>query len=143
MTAVHRPPSKLAARFGEATGDRLLAGGVIVGGAVVALAGGTDDGLVLCPFRHLTGGYCPACGGTRAVAMAVRGDLGAAWVQHPIATLIAVQVAVLVLAVVIAPVAVGRWSRRHGERIALANVAVLFAVWPLRMALGDIAVPFG
>jgi hypothetical protein len=142
MTAVDRPPSKLAARFGDATSDRLLAGGLIVGGMAAALAGGTDDGLVLCPFRHLTGGYCPACGGTRAVAMAVRGELGAAWIQHPVAVLIAIQLAVLALAVLAAPVSIGRWVRRHAERIAFANVVVLFAIWPVRMALGDIAIPF-
>jgi hypothetical protein len=33
-----------------------------------------DEGLVVCPFRALTGLPCPLCGSTRAVALAVQGD---------------------------------------------------------------------
>jgi len=41
-----------------------------------------------CAFRTLTGLPCPTCGTTRAVLAVVRGDLGAAIVFNPLATVV-------------------------------------------------------
>jgi hypothetical protein len=37
----------------------------------------------LCAFRQLTGRPCPLCGGTRACAALVEGNLAAAWQANP------------------------------------------------------------
>lgn len=42
------------------------------------------EGLVLCPFRLVTGLRCPFCGLTRALACAIRGEWGRAWGFHPL-----------------------------------------------------------
>ncbi len=138
-----KPTSRMVSVFGEATGTRLLVGGIVAAGATAALFGGTDDGVTICPFRRATGGgYCPACGGTRAISMIVRGDAAGAFVQHPVAALIAIQIVVLAVGVWWAPLTFGRWVRARGERIAVANGLLLLAVWPVRLALGQIPLPF-
>lgn len=47
-------------------------------------ATGAGEGLVLCPFRLLTGHACPGCGMGRAVVSAMRGDLAASFQSHPL-----------------------------------------------------------
>jgi len=37
----------------------------------------------VCPFRALTGLYCPGCGGTRAILAMLRGQLGQSFLYHP------------------------------------------------------------
>lgn len=37
-----------------------------------------------CMFHAVTGLYCPGCGGTRSVAALLRGQIGAAFLYHPI-----------------------------------------------------------
>ena len=39
---------------------------------------------VPCMFHAVTGLYCPGCGGTRAVALLLRGEIGASFWYHPI-----------------------------------------------------------
>lgn len=45
----------------------------------------TDTGLVLCPYRLLTGWACPGCGLTRAVHYLLHADVRAAFVHNPLA----------------------------------------------------------
>jgi len=142
-TSYHKPTSRMISMFGEATGTRMLVGGLVAAGATAALFGGTDDGVTICPYRRSTGGgYCPACGGTRAISMMVRGDAVGAFAQHPVAAFIAIQIVVLAVGVMWAPLTFGRWVRARGERIAVANGLLLLAVWPIRLALGQIPLPF-
>lgn len=49
------------------------------------------DGLVLCPFRRITGVWCPGCGMTRAFAWMAHGDLHESLRYHPVAPLLLVE----------------------------------------------------
>ncbi|WP_141850639.1 DUF2752 domain-containing protein [Lapillicoccus jejuensis] len=70
---------------GPSPGRRLRAAGapLVVGtlALAAALAVGRQGGVTgvdLCPFHRVTGLWCPFCGGLRATAALVRGDLPAA-----------------------------------------------------------------
>ena len=105
--------------------------GTSVGAA--ALAGiyhlGPDaGGLILCPYRALTGLACPGCGMTRATHFLLRGDLAAAWAHNPLLFL-AVP---LVLGFALAPRALSapralRWRTRIGW-VGLV-CALVFWIW--------------
>lgn len=47
------------------------------------------QGPTTCPFAIITGVACPLCGGTRAAAALVQGNLTAAWEMHPIIFVVA------------------------------------------------------
>lgn len=108
--------------------------------AVLAIdAGGTDDGPGLCVFRRCTGGYCPGCGLTRSARHLTRGQLGAAWHDHPWLVLAAVQ------AIVVA--AVYGIIRRIGARVdfnrflvvlGVVNVVLITGIWIARLVDGSI-----
>lgn len=59
-------------------GPVLAAGAGILGAAGVMLSRPTDGGLILCPFKAITGWDCPFCGATRATAAVLHGDVVAA-----------------------------------------------------------------
>ncbi|ADG88167.1 membrane protein [Thermobispora bispora] len=89
--------------------------------------------LPLCPFFLLTGWYCPACGGLRAVHDLAHGDLAGALDMNP-------------LVVAGAPVVLGIWARwtlrswrgRPAREpfahpiLVLAAVAVVLVFWVAR-----------
>ena len=130
MTAIHetvRPSSEL---IGIGTG-------VLTLGAFIATA--ADDGLVLCPFRRCTGGYCPGCGSTRAVRELVGADVASAWAYSPWVVLAAVQ-AIAVFAVVRATGAGALVSRaKHlALRLLWPNVGLVLGIWVFRLADGSI-----
>lgn len=116
---------------------RVLA--LVVAGVFAIDAGGTDDGPGLCVFRRCTGGYCPGCGMTRAARHLTRGELGAAWHDHPWLVLVALQ----------AVIAAAAWGvmRRIGRRIntnravlvvGLFNVVLSLSIWIIRLVDGSI-----
>ncbi|MEM9131490.1 MAG: DUF2752 domain-containing protein [Actinomycetota bacterium] len=118
---------------------------IAAGAAAFVTAGvlsSSDDGIVLCPFRRCTGGYCPGCGLTRASGRLLRGDLVGSWQQHPY-----IIVGVLQAVVFTALWATGSrlWApiRRRITPIVVANVTLLLAIWVARLATGSIPVPFG
>lgn len=41
-----------------------------------------------CPFRYLTGWYCPGCGSLRAVHQLLHGNLELAWAMNPLTVLL-------------------------------------------------------
>lgn len=41
-----------------------------------------------CPFRYVTGLYCPGCGSLRAVHQLLHGDLHTAWAMNPLTVLL-------------------------------------------------------
>ena len=102
-------------------------------GALVVSAD-ADDGIVLCPFRRCTGGYCPGCGATRATNRLLRGDVAASWAHHPWIILAAAQLAVLLgIAAVLHPAErLGR-LRRMALPLLIANCALLIGIWVLRL----------
>jgi len=115
----------------------LLLGGIVAAVAAAAFSGDVSDGgPVLCPFRKCTGAYCPGCGGTRAVARLLRGDLVGAWHQHPYVVLLAVQSVVFGGAWFTAPGQ--RLMRRFWLPVLVTNVAMITVIWMFRLAIGDI-----
>ena len=109
----------------------------------MALLAGDDGGTVFCPYRRATdGGYCPLCGGTRALGLLARADVAASFARHPVVMVIGIQLMVLAAFALALPSTVGPWIRRRAQRIATLNVLVLAAVWPLRLAMGDVPLPF-
>ena len=117
-----------------------LAAGLATGVLAVSSTFATDDGPVLCLFRICTGGYCPGCGGSRAMVSLIRGDLGGAWAQHPWAVLIAVQ---LVLGAVVAVTPLRSRASGAVRPVLIANAVFGVGLWVLRMGVGQIPVPFG
>lgn len=70
-----------------------------------------------CPFRLLTGWYCPACGGLRMTHDVLHGDLSAAVVDN-------------VFVLVGIPLLAGwvLWRRRHGQIAITTRVLAVIAV---------------
>lgn len=52
---------------------------------------------VPCPIHALTGGYCPGCGGTRAVRFLLQGDVWNSFYYHPVVLYMAVGITVFMI----------------------------------------------
>lgn len=68
---------------------RLLAAGLLtaIAAAIVTLHSfdpATSGLFPPCPFRYLTGWYCPGCGSLRALHQLLRGNFSAAWALNPL-----------------------------------------------------------
>ena len=96
-------------------------------------------GNTICLFRRLTEVPCPGCGLTRAFVHLARGEWLAALADHPLAPLVALELAAgwvlwgLVLA--------GRLQARPERWLApwlLAHAGVLVALWLGRVATGTL-----
>ena len=134
------PPARVSA---------LAAAGVAAVGAGLLASGG--HGPVLCPFRLATGGYCPACGMTRAVGRLARGDLAGSWQMHPFLLLIVGQAVVAGAAWAVlelqrrrsdAPNPMPALLRRRANTLQLLNGGLLLALWVTRLATHAIPAPF-
>ncbi len=127
---------------GSAIG-RLRPVATVLGAVALAAALGSDEGVVLCPYRRCTGGDCPLCGGTRAAGALLRGDVSGSWTRHPLVPILAVQ---LLIAGAVAAVArrrgrdLDRW-RPLVQRLLLANLALAVVIWAVRLAAGAVAGP--
>lgn len=109
-----------------------------MGLAGLAVASATlDGGPVLCGFRLCTGGYCPGCGGSRAAAALLGGDVVTAWQHHPWVVLIAGQI--VVVAVV---KAVSGRAPLPVQPLLYANLVLGLTIWIVRLANGAIPAPF-
>lgn len=108
--------------------------------AVLAVdAGGTDDGPGICIFRRCTGGYCPGCGLTRSARHMTRGEVGAAWHDHPLIVFLALQA--MVAALLYAAVGSLRARLRSPRTLAVVaavNGVLLLAIWVVRLVNGSI-----
>jgi Protein of unknown function (DUF2752) len=89
MSPMSRPPRRARRRWAgrlPALAPGALA--LVVAAAVshVALVDPNEPGhYPLCPFRSLTGYYCPGCGSLRMVHAAAHGHLGEAFGRNPLA----------------------------------------------------------
>jgi hypothetical protein len=120
---------------------KLVAPLAVAAGGLLAALGGTSLGVTVCPFALLTGHACPGCGLTRAVGALLTGDLPGALRLHPLAGLVAAQIALA-------------WMWWLGRRLgwkrmpaappawvtpALALTALaLVAVWGIRWTAGTL-----
>lgn len=125
-----------------------VAGASALGAGLLALG---QHGPVLCPFRLATGGYCPACGLTRAVGHLARGDLGGSWQMHPFLLVVLGQVLIAGVAWAVLELRRHRSGavnpvpallRRRAGKVQLVNGGVLVALWVFRLATHAIPAPF-
>lgn len=101
-----------------------------------------DEGQVFCPYRLLTGGWCPGCGCTRALKALVRGDVRESLTMNPWTLVLFTQALVASLALLIVPERTVSWLRANQLRIALFNLAFGAGAWGIRLAWGVIPLPF-
>ncbi len=102
-------------------------------------AGGTDDGPGLCVFRRCTGGYCPGCGLTRSARHLTRGQVGAAWLDHPWMVLLAAQASIATIAYgAIRRLGATFDANREVLVAGGANVVLALGIWFVRLADGSI-----
>jgi hypothetical protein len=91
-----------------------------------------------CPVLLVAGVPCPTCGMTRAVRLALHGDLAGATRVHPLVWL-AVPVVALFLGVELTGYArTGTWGAsrrmRFSNVLMVGTAALLFALWIARFA---------
>lgn len=115
----------------------LLGGGLATIGVLTGIA--VDEGPVLCMFRRCTGGYCPGCGGTRALRAMVMGDLNEAWKLHPWSVLIVIQMIMIGLAATVVSVST---ITSMFKPFVVFNAAIGVLIWILRIGVGAVPVPF-
>ncbi len=119
---------------------------VAVGLAQVWMPSGSDA-TAICPFRRITGGWCPFCGLTRASVQLLRGNAADAFSYHPLVVPALVSAVVVWLIVLGRRVDLSRWSppwltRRHLTVLATAEAIVFVGVWLARLNAHDIPRPF-
>lgn len=76
-------------------------------------------GVVICPFRRLTGIPCPCCGMTRACLAILRGDVAAALEINPL-SIVAVSIMAVIVGLTI-------W-RKTCPRIVVVLASIVFLV---------------
>jgi len=98
-----------------------------------------DEATTMCVFRRCTGTSCPGCGLTRAMAHVVRGDLAAAWRNHPLAIVIAVEVVVATALFWLTRRGRIRFAwLRFGTAWLAVHIPLLVGVWLIRLATGTL-----
>ena len=128
-----------AARSNRATPAIALAGVCAVAAFTEA---GADDGLVLCPYRLATGGWCPGCGCTRALGALIRGDVSGSFAYNPWSMILLAQATVVTGWVMAAPESAKAWWRHRGMQLIVANLVLAFLIWIPRLIGGVIPLPF-
>lgn len=101
-----------------------------------------EEGQVLCPYRLLTGGWCPGCGCTRALKALVRGEVRDSLAMNPWTLVIFVQALVVSVALLVTPERTVAWVRQHRVAVGVFNIVVGVTVWAVRIGLGVIPLPF-
>jgi hypothetical protein len=98
-----------------------------------------DQASAVCFVKRCTGVSCPGCGMTRGLAYLVRGDLAAAWRNHPLAVMIAAEITVATALLWLTSRRAVRfdWSR-HGTLWLAAHIPLLLGVWVIRAVGGTL-----
>jgi hypothetical protein len=99
---------------------------------------GGQHEIVLCLFRRITGLACPGCGLTRAFVALARGDLAAAIAFHPLAPVLAIEVAIVWIVWGGFSLGLLRRAGSAWDRVALVNGAALLVLWAVRIASGTL-----
>ena len=111
-----------------------LAGVGVAWAAVTAWSPG-DDGVILCPFRLITGLDCPLCGSTRAAAELAHGNLVAALDHNAFFVLVVLPLSVLAWSWWAVAAWRGRPFPQIPTRLLQALLVLLAAWWILRLAV--------
>ena len=115
--------------------------GLAAAGAWLALRAWTPAGDPVCALRRIAHIGCATCGLTRALAALARGDLGAAFALHPMALVLAAELAAAWGA---SGLALARNARLADQRwipwAIAANGAAFLLVWIVRLLTGTIPV---
>lgn len=109
--------------------------------ATSALWRPSDNGIILCPFRALTGYPCPGCGMTRAFSAIAHGELWRAVRYNPLSPLVFLAFIAIWVG---AAATILNWPRVRALLMRLQPSAVatnvlmviMLAWWVVRLALG-------
>ena len=101
-----------------------------------------DEGTIYCPYRILTGGWCPGCGCTRALKALVRGNVTESLAMNPVTSLLFVQAVVASICLLVMPARTVAWVNRHRLPLAAFNLVAIVSIWVVRLATGTIPLPF-
>lgn len=84
--------------------------------------------LTECQFRHLTGLYCPGCGGTRAFIYLLHGDIPKSILYHPLVIYAVILILVFYVSQTLRFLTHGRVKGFHLKNIYLYIALFLIAV---------------
>lgn len=101
-----------------------------------------DEGQIFCPFRVFTGGWCPGCGGTRALKYMVRGDVSTSLALNPFLLVVLAQAIAISAAFLAVPDKARVWFRDQHFRLLQANIVVGLVIWVVRLATDRIPMVF-
>ena len=117
----------------------LLAGAALLAPTLLRPDG---HGPVLCPFRRVTGVWCPGCGMTRAVGWLAHGDLHQSLRYHPLAPVFLIEGAIGAAFLVYRRLLHRddpTWLRAEAvlPGLLVANALLVLVVWVIRLKLGS------
>lgn len=124
------PPSK-ASRAELIVSSALLL--VLVAGCAAVAIHDVRALLPPCPFRALTGLYCPGCGSTRALDALLHGDVTRAFDMNPLGLLLAPVLGYVLVRDALELLGLARLPRIPlTPKIVVGLVVLVFAYWVLR-----------
>jgi hypothetical protein len=103
---------------------------------LACLSPSVGEGTSTCLLRRVTGLPCATCGMTRSFCAIGRGDLGAAFEQHPLGPVLYVFFALVMLrsaAVALAGRRVVRWSGRAFVWMGAVLAAAILVLWVVHL----------
>jgi hypothetical protein len=111
----------------------IAAAALVVLGLAAAWSCG-EGGPILCPFRHLTGLPCPACGLLRAARSLMRGGVAGAFAVNPLDALVLLAAPLALVVMALSNRAGGlavrvESSRKERFAVRAALVTLLLANW--------------
>lgn len=101
-----------------------------------------DEGQIFCPFRLATGGWCPGCGGTRALKHLVHGDVASSLTLNPLLLVVMTQFVALATAFLVIPDKTRSWFRQNLVTIGKTNIILALSIWAVRLWTDRIPAPF-